>query len=46
MMSKTVIMLGRFVAVASYHNTVMLDIVQCMMWILHTTCGNLAGFPY
>jgi len=46
MMSKTVKLLGRFVAVPGYHSTVMLDIVQCVMCIMHMTCGNLARIPF
>ena len=46
MMSKTVILFGRFVGVANYHSNVMLDIVQCEMCILHMKCGKLVRFPY
>jgi hypothetical protein len=46
MMSKTVILLGKFVAVARYHSTVMLDIFLCVMSVLHMTCENLARFSF
>ena len=44
MMSKTVILLRRFVAPANYHSTLMLDTVQFVIGLLHMTCGNLNDF--